>query len=99
MTSRSNETGRILDRFLEELGEPLPSTVRMRRASDRVLENLSSFDTFVDSSRWNYCFAGVAAETTRLGACGSGRGSLTRSGSPGRHAVAARQCRSPSRKE
>jgi ferric-dicitrate binding protein FerR (iron transport regulator) len=48
MTSRSNETGRILDGFLKELGEPLPSTVRMRRATSRVLENLSSVDTFVN---------------------------------------------------
>ena len=38
MTSRSNGTNRILDRFLEELGEPLPSTVRVRRATNRVLE-------------------------------------------------------------
>jgi ferric-dicitrate binding protein FerR (iron transport regulator) len=50
MTSRSKETVRILDRFLEELGEPLPSTVRMRRAANRVLENLSGFDTFVDTT-------------------------------------------------
>jgi ferric-dicitrate binding protein FerR (iron transport regulator) len=48
MTSRSEKTGRILDRFLKELGEPLPSTVRMRRASHRVLENLTSIDTFVE---------------------------------------------------
>jgi ferric-dicitrate binding protein FerR (iron transport regulator) len=44
-----------MDRFLEELGEPLPSTVRMRRASSRVLENLGSFDTFVDTA------AGISA--------------------------------------
>jgi ferric-dicitrate binding protein FerR (iron transport regulator) len=50
MTSHSNGTGRILDRFLEELAEPLPSTVRMRRATNRVLENLSGFDTVVDAS-------------------------------------------------
>ena len=50
MTPRSNESVRLLDRFLEELGEPLPSTVRMRRATNRVLENLSGFDTFVDSA-------------------------------------------------
>jgi ferric-dicitrate binding protein FerR (iron transport regulator) len=55
MTSRRRETGRILDRFLEELGEPLPSTVRMRRATNRVLENLGSLDTFVDPA------AGIAA--------------------------------------
>jgi len=48
MTSRSNESGRILDGFLKELGEPLPSAVRMRRAADRVLENLSGFDSFVE---------------------------------------------------
>jgi len=36
-----------MDRFLKELGEPLPSAVRMRRATQRVLENLSSFDTVV----------------------------------------------------
>jgi len=46
MTSRSEKTDRILDRFLEELGEPLPSAVRMRRASNRVLENLSGVNTF-----------------------------------------------------
>jgi len=50
MTPRSNESVRLLDRFLEELGEPLPSTVRMRRATNRVLENLSGFDIFVDSA-------------------------------------------------
>jgi len=49
MTSRSNETRRILDRFLKDLGEPLPSVVRMRRASNRVLENLRSLDTVVDT--------------------------------------------------
>jgi hypothetical protein len=47
MTSHRNETDRILDRFLEELGEPLPS-VRVRRANNRVLENLSGFDTVLD---------------------------------------------------
>jgi ferric-dicitrate binding protein FerR (iron transport regulator) len=47
MTSHSNGTDRILDRFLQELGEPLPSTVRMRRATSRVLENLSGFDSFM----------------------------------------------------
>jgi len=55
MTTRSNETGRILNGFLKELGEPLTSTVRMRRATSRVLENLGSFDTFVDPA------AGIAA--------------------------------------
>ena len=55
MTSRSRDTSRILDRFLEELGEPLPSTVRMRRAANRVLENLSGFDSFVSPA------AGIAA--------------------------------------
>jgi len=55
MTSHSNGTDRILDRFLEELGEPLPSTVRMRRATSRVLENLSGFDVFVGPA------AGIAA--------------------------------------
>lgn len=53
MTSRSEKTGRILDRFLKELGEPLPSTVRMRRASHRVLENLTSIDTFVEPAAGN----------------------------------------------
>jgi hypothetical protein len=48
MRSRSRESNRILNRFLEELGEPLPSTVRTRRASNRVLENLSSLDTFLE---------------------------------------------------
>ena len=43
MTSHRNETDRILDRFLEELGEPL-SSVRVRRANNRILENLSGFD-------------------------------------------------------
>ena len=45
MTARSRETEKIMDRFLKELGEPLPSTVRMRRATQRVLESLSGFDT------------------------------------------------------
>jgi FecR-like protein len=44
MTASSRETERIMDRFLKELGEPVPSTVRMRRATQRVLENLSGFD-------------------------------------------------------
>ena len=50
MTARNSESKRIMDRFLEELGEPLPSTVRMRRATQRVLENLSSFDALLAPS-------------------------------------------------
>jgi hypothetical protein len=50
MKSRSNDTYRKLDGFLEELGEPLPSAVRTRRATSRVLENLSGFDLFVTST-------------------------------------------------
>jgi len=50
MKSRSNDTYRKLDGFLEELGEPLPSAVRTRRATSRVLENLSGFDLFATST-------------------------------------------------
>jgi ferric-dicitrate binding protein FerR (iron transport regulator) len=53
MTSRTSgpsgntETNRILARFVEELGEPIPA-LRTRRASNRVLENLASIDGFVE---------------------------------------------------
>ena len=50
MTSRPSgnaETNRILDRFIEELGEPTPA-VRTRRAANRVLEDLASVDPFVE---------------------------------------------------
>jgi len=47
MTSHRNETDRILDRFLQELGDPVPS-VRVRRSTNRVLENLGGFDTVLD---------------------------------------------------
>ena len=51
MRSHQRESVEILDRFLDELGEPLPSPERTRSAVDRVLESVSLLQHVTEASK------------------------------------------------